>query len=202
MTSAAWKVCLFALTLALACTPTAQAEVEMMSPHEKTFASSFGSFTVGSQHEAINRIPPLNLMGTSREALISGISYGRINGPAIGVLKTGYHVGCAVSIGGTTLGLNPQVSVTTPGTQNGLPQAQVQAQPLLTVSLAAGEVKEVPLGQKEMAPGRTVQIVMRDFHLTVNQCTGPVTLRQFAYVYAKSADVDDSGAVFGDPTWL
>ncbi len=202
MTSALWKVCSIAVGVVLFSTPTARADVEELTPHEKTFGSAFGSFTVGSRFETINRIPSLNLMGTTREALLSGIAYGRVNGPAIGVLKTGYHVGCAVNIGGGSVGASPQVTVTSPGSQNGLPQVQAEFQPIVSMSLAPGEVKEVPLGEKEMAPGHVVQIVIRDFHLTVNQCSGPVTLRQYAYLYAKSADVDDSGAVFGDPTWL
>ncbi|MRH90041.1 hypothetical protein GFY24_21800 [Nocardia sp. SYP-A9097] len=45
-------------------------------------------------------------------------------------------------------------------------------------------------------------MVIRDFHISVNQCAGPVSIRQYTYLYAKSAEVDDSGAVFGDPTWL
>ncbi|MCM6773280.1 MspA family porin [Nocardia sp. CDC159] len=202
MTSALWRVCAIAVGAVVWCGPTARAEVEQLTPHEKTMGSAFGSFTVGSRFETINRIPPLNLMGSTREALLSGISYGRIDGQAIGILKTGYHVGCAVNIGGGNIGTTPQITVTSPGSQSGLPQVQVQAQPIISLSLAPGEVKEVPLGEKEMAPGRTVQIVIRDFHLTVNQCSGPVTLRHYAYVYTRSQDVDDSGAVFGDPTWL
>ncbi|MFI5781498.1 MspA family porin [Nocardia sp. NPDC051570] len=202
MTSALWKVCAIAVGAVMCCAPTARADVEEMTPHEKSFASVFGSFTVGSRFETVNRIAPLNLMGTTREALLSGISYGRINGPAVGVLKTGYHIGCAVNIGGGSVGTSPQVTVTSPGAQSGLPQVQAEFQPIVSMSLAPGEVKEIPVGEKEMAPGRVVQIVIRDFHLTVNQCSGPVTIRQYAYVYARSADVDDSGAVFGDPTWL
>ncbi|MGY4102177.1 MspA family porin [Nocardia sp. R16R-3T] len=78
----------------------------------------------------------------------------------------------------------------------------VNPNPVVTVNLQAGEVAEVALAEKDMIPGKLIQTVVRDFHIKVNTCTGPVTLRQFAYVYASSPEVDDSGAVFGDPTWL
>lgn len=53
-----------------------------------------------------------------------------------------------------------------------------------------------------MIPGKLIQAVVRDFHIKVNTCTGPVNLRQYTYVTATSPETDDMGAVFGDPTWL
>ncbi|WP_433685813.1 MspA family porin [Nocardia sp. CA-119907] len=78
----------------------------------------------------------------------------------------------------------------------------VNPNPVVTLNLNPGEIAEVPLAEKEMIPGTLIQTVVRDFHIKVDACTGPVTLRQFAYVYAVSPEVDDSSAVFGDPTWL
>lgn len=65
----------------------------------------------------------------------------------------------------------------------------------LSVDLAPGGVKDVPVADKELLPGKTVQIVVRDFHIAVNQCAGPVSIQLYAYMYAKSPETDDSGAV-------
>ncbi|MFC9999223.1 MspA family porin [Nocardia sp. NPDC127526] len=181
------------------CLPQGHADVITLPAHEQTYQSTFGSFTVGHAPEYINRIPPLNQMGTTREALVTTAAYGRINGMAGGTLKVGYHVGCAVTIGAGTLGATPDLPV---GFTPSGPDAHFNPNPVATLNLNAGEVKEVSLAEKEVPPGITATTIIRDFHIVVNQCTGPVTIRQYVYLYAKSAEVDDSGAVFGDPTWL
>lgn len=197
-TRAALAVAGAALTCA-GLAPTAAAEVVPMPPHEKSFVSPTGvTFMVGNRDETINRIPPLNMMGTTREALVSSVSYGRLDGGSGGKLRVGYHVGCAVSIGASTLGVTPDVFVDDldPSTN------PLNVGPVATVNLNPGEVGEVLMMEKTMVPGKTIHLGVRDFHIRVNSCTGPVTLRQFTYVSFESEDADDSGAVFGDPTWL
>lgn len=192
---------MFALTAgaAICLAPPAPAEIITMAPHERTYESPFGSFTVGNRDEVINRIAPLNQMGTTRESLVNSAAYGRIDGMAGGVLKTGYHVGCAVAIGIGTLGVTSAEPL---GLNPDNPTFSVDPGPLATINLTPGEVKEIPIAEKDLAPGVMGTIMIRDFHIVVNACTGPVTIRQYTYLYAKSAEVDDSGAVFGDPTWL
>ncbi|MGV9415091.1 MspA family porin [Nocardia sp. NPDC003693] len=192
---------MFALTVgaAICLAPPAPAEIITMAPHERTYESPFGSFTVGNRDEVINRIAPLNQMGTTRESLVNSAAYGRIDGMAGGVLKTGYHVGCAVAIGIGTLGVTSAEPL---GLNPDNPTFSVDPGPLATINLTPGEVKEIPIAEKDLAPGVMGTIMIRDFHIVVNACTGPVTIRQYTYLYAKSAEVDDSGAVFGDPTWL
>ncbi|MFI6216157.1 MspA family porin [Nocardia brasiliensis] len=177
--------------------PSAGAEVLSMPPHEKTYVAPGDSamkFTVGSREEKIHRIPPLNFMGTTREALVSTIAYGKLDGATAGKLRMGYHVGCAVTIGAGTLGATPDVIIA----QN----PAFNPNPVATLNISPGEVGEIAIAEKEMIPGKLIQLSVRDFHIRVNSCTGPVTLRQYAYVDSKSPEVDDSGAVFGDPTWL
>ncbi|PXX62389.1 MspA protein [Nocardia tenerifensis] len=168
-----------------------------MPPHEKSFVPPGGGarkFVIGSREEYIYRIPPLNFMATTREALVSSISYGQVEGASGGKLRIGYHVGCAVTIGAGTLGATPDIII------GQLPS--VNPNPVATLTLAPGEVGEVEIAEKDMIPGKLIQLSFRDFHIKVNACTGPVTLRQYSYVDYKSPEVDDSGAVFGDPTWL
>ncbi len=197
----------------LASFAAAHADVEALPPHERTIQSINGSFVVGHRDEQVNRVAPLNMVGTTREAFVDNIAYGRILGPATGVLKTGYHVGCAVSIGAGTVGATPDLNVGTtidPGKMLGTdPGAAIpplilgaNPNPVATLNLSAGEVKEVPVGEKEIVPGTVGTIVIRDFHIIVNQCTGPVAIRHYTYLYTKSPEVDDSGAVFGESTWL
>ncbi|WP_245746149.1 MspA family porin [Nocardia altamirensis] len=180
-----------------ALTPSVDAEILSMPGHERTFTApgeAAMKFTVGSRDETINRIPPLNFMGTTREALVSTVAYGRLNGATGGKLRMGYHVGCAVTIGAGTMGMSPDIIIA----QN----PAFNPNPLATLNLSPGEVGEIALAEKEMIPGKLIQVSVRDFHIKVNSCTGPVMIRQYAYVDAKSPEVDDSGAVFGDPTWL
>ncbi|MFJ4657751.1 MspA family porin [Nocardia sp. NPDC088792] len=187
----------------------AHADVINLAPHERTFQSAFGSFTVGNRNETLNRIAPLNMVGTSREALVSNVAYGKVDGIAGGSLKTGYHVGCSVNLNNGTGGLAGQAFVSPPWGVGIPPNPQTfgggnawNITPSINLNLAPGEIKEVPVADKDLLPGNTVSIVVRDFHITVNGCAGPVAIRQYTYVYAKSATVDDSGAVFGDPSWL
>lgn len=201
---------LLASGITLCSAPTSHADVITLPSHERTFASPFGSFTVGNRTESVNRIAPLNQVGTTREALVSNVAYGRVDGVAGGQLKTGYHVGCSVNLLNGNLGAIPQVYVPSgnipiPPGPNSAPSLALigpNIQVPMSINLSPGEVKDIAVADKELMPGKEVQIVIRDFHIAVNQCTGPVAIRQYTYLYAKSAEVDDSGAVFGDSTWL
>lgn len=177
-----------------------------MPSHEKTFASPIGgNIMVGSRDETINRIAPLNMVGTTREALVTSVAYGRIDAAAGGKLRIGYHVGCAVTIGTGTLGATPDIVIPIPLNQEAEDfdsAILLNPNPVVTINLTPGEVADVPLAEKGMLPGKLIQTVVRDYHIKVNTCTGPVTLRQYTYVTATSPETDDMGAVFGDPTWL
>ncbi|WP_084484300.1 MspA family porin [Nocardia anaemiae] len=78
----------------------------------------------------------------------------------------------------------------------------INPNPVVTVNLSPGEIADVPMAEKEIIPGKLIQTVVRDFHIKVDTCTAPVTLRQYTYVTATSPETDDMGAVFGDPIWL
>lgn len=186
-----------AATIAFAA--SAHAEIEALAPHEKVFPSPIGSFTIGNKGETINRIAPLNMMGTTREALVSNVAYARIDGGATGTMTVGYHVGCAVNLQNGVLGVTSNVYPEIPDPQTGF---RSYAAPVVTATLGPGQVAEVKLSEKQIVPGDTALVITRDFHVVVNGCTGPVTLRQYTNLQVKSPLVDDSGSVFGDPTWL
>ncbi|QIS11002.1 MspA family porin [Nocardia arthritidis] len=174
----------------------ARAEIITMPPHERSFVSPNNAmhFIVGAKGEKINRIAPLNQVGTSREALVTVIGYSIAQGASGGKLRVGYHVGCAVTIGAGTLGATPDLVIGQ--------QPSFNPNPVATINLTPGEIKEIALMDKDLVPGKLTQLSVRDFHIVVNACTGPVTLREYTYADVKSPEVDDSAAVFGDPTWL
>ncbi|WP_405177700.1 MspA family porin [Nocardia sp. NBC_01377] len=235
--------------------PTAHADIVNLPAHEKTFESAMGSFTVGTHDEAINRIPPLNGVPTSHEALVSTVAYGRLDGQAEGVLRTGYSVGCAARVDAVIPGVDPTTEFGLEGPQqnyateqaqrsateqsqsstveqsstgesaqsqtegtvrsqefesgqiqeyNGvIPSIAVDPGLFLELELQPGDITNVDIGTgKALIPGRTVQIITRDFHIKVDNCAGPVTIRQYTYLEARTPEVDDSGAVFGEPTRL
>ncbi|WP_162240347.1 MspA family porin [Nocardia arizonensis] len=260
-----------ASALAILPLPTAHADIVNLPPHEKTFESEVGNFTVGTRDEVINRIPPLNGVRTSYEALVSNVAYARIDGQAEGTLKTGYYVGCAAKLDVVTPGIAPSLEFGIEGPQqnylteqaqtytteqaqaqtseqarsrtveqtgtgdptrsrtqefgqsrtrefgqsqefesgqaqefNGItPSVTVDPGPNLEFDIKAGDIVTVEIGKgKALIPGKTVQIVTRDFYIKVDGCIGPVTVRQYSSVEARTPEVDDSGAVFGDPTGL
>ncbi|WP_228539803.1 MspA family porin [Nocardia sp. XZ_19_385] len=178
--------------------PSADGEAVSMPPHERSYLAPNGlTFMVGSRDETINRIPPLNMIGTTREVLVSGVAYGRLEGASTGKIQVGYHVGCAVDLGSALVGVTPD---DLPFSES--PLGTFNPNPVATINLSAGEVKEVVIREKKMVAGKVIYLGVRDFHIVVNSCTGPVTLRQFTYVLLESEDTDDSGAVFGEPTWM
>ncbi|GGN79255.1 hypothetical protein GCM10011610_27500 [Nocardia rhizosphaerihabitans] len=243
-----------ALTL-LSQPTTAHADTVNLPPHEKTFESEMGSFTVGTHDEVIYRIAPLNGAPTSREAFVSTVAYGRLDGQAEGVLRTGYSVGCAARIDVVLPGIDPTTEFGLEGPQQNSATEQVQRQAteqaqsdtveqsssgesvqshtqesgqlqesesrqfqefngiipsiavdpglFLELELQPGDITNVDIGDgKALIPGKTVRIVTRDFHIKVDNCAGPATIRQYTYVQTRTPEVDDSGAVFGDPTTL
>gem|GEM_PF-5410775 len=197
-------MCSAAATVVLAAVPLARAEVVTMAPHERSFTSPIGVFTVGNRGESVNRIAPLNAVGTTREAMLSNTAYARIGGAATGTLTVGYHVGCSVNFQNGVLGVTPNfyLNDVVPDQNGVLPRPQDYIAPLVTATLQPGQLAEVKVGDKAVNPGPEAQVITRDFHLVVNGCTGPLSIRQYTTLQLKSPLVDDSGAVFGDPTWL
>ncbi|MET9211649.1 MULTISPECIES: MspA family porin [unclassified Nocardia] len=178
----------------------AHADSVAMAAHEASYVSPNGvTFMVGNRNEVINRIPPLNMLATSREAFVSSVSYGRLDGGDSGKIMVGYHVGCAVTLGSGTVGVEPDVYVDS-NSDNSVDDFNVG--PVAVVELSPGEIVDVPVAEKKMVPGDTISLGVRDFHITVNSCVGPVNIRQYTYVLFESTKADDSGAVFGDPLWL
>ncbi|MEU1983644.1 MspA family porin [Nocardia sp. NPDC019395] len=193
----------------------AGAEVLRLPAHEQSISTPDGwRVAVGHRDETANRVPPLNGIGTTREVFVTNQAYGRLGGAGSqlegAVLKTGYHLGCAVDIGSVTLGasvtagispgisISPSIPTPTVGANIG---PTLSVAPSFTVNLDLGQVVDLPLGEKPLGNSEAF-ITNRDAHVKLDGCAGPASIRSYAIIAVKSATADDSVAVYGDPVAL
>jgi hypothetical protein len=204
-----------ATTAVIAGIPNAHADLLQMAPHEQSIVMPDGwKLAVGHRAETANRVAPLNTIGTTREVFVTNQAFGSVGGsgsPLKGVvLKTGYHLGCAMDITGITLGgtlslgivpsisITPTVPMPTIGANIG-PSASIA--PSFSVSLVPGKVVDLSLGEKPLE-GAQAFITNRDAHVKIDGCTAPASIRSYTIIAGKSAMADDSVAVYGDPVVL
>lgn len=191
---------------------TAGAEIVRLPAHEQSITTPDGwQVAVGHRDEIVNRVVPLNGIGTTREVFVTNQAYGKLGGggaPLEGaVLKTGYHLGCAVNITSVTLGasvtagispgiiISPSIPTPTVGATIG---PNLSVAPSFTVAMAPGQVVDLPLGEKPLQ-GPEAFITNRDAHVKVDGCAGQASIRSYAIIAVKSSAADDSVAVYGDP---
>ncbi|MBB5914721.1 hypothetical protein BJY24_003588 [Nocardia transvalensis] len=202
-----------ALGIAFATPFTAHA-ADGLAPHENTYRAPDGfEFTVGHTGHAAHPVGSLNGMPANREVFLDNTSYARLAG-GTGTLKAGYFVACAVDIdvkfsanAGASLdaGANAGVSVSPDAVS---PSAGITIGPSVSagigvnLSLGPGKITEVKVGEKALTPGDTAYLVSRDFHVMVQGCGGPLTVRAYSIIEVSSPAVDGNGAVFGDPIVL
>lgn len=179
------------------CAAPVSAEVVPMAPHEKTFTSPDGpTFVLGHQDELIDKVPPLNASGAVREVFISESAYTRSDSASGGTLMVGYHVGCAVELSGASVGESPTAYI------NPSQFGQTDLGPTVSVNVAPGSVKDVPLIKKDAVKGVPARVNLRDVHLVINGCIGPAVVRQYAVMQLHTDELDDMGVVYGDPLWI
>lgn len=161
-----------------------------------------GSATLSSKREVINKVPPLTTAGTTREgfpSLVASVHLAGVGGDTRGTLVTGYQVGCMASFqglgvgGGVTLGVGG-----TAGTGGGSVGPNASIGPTVTVNIGPGEIVDVPLGKKDLA-GPDATINVRNAHIKVDGCIGPVTARSYTQVQLSTPGSDDGNAVYGTP---
>lgn len=190
--------------------PSASADPIALAPHERTVTLANGqALTVGNRDESATTLPPV---GTIREIEVSSTAYVQ-TGDQVGdaVLKTGYHVACAVDIGrlgpnvGGDLGIAPGVTIA-PGT-GGVPDLTGTIGPSaglsgsVSLEINPGDVKDVALGEKKL-DGPRAAITNRGVRIQIDKCVAPVTVRSYTIVKVQSPEVDDSIAVYGDPVTM
>ncbi|MCP2295521.1 MspA protein [Nocardia amikacinitolerans] len=186
-----------------------------MAPHEKTVEGPNGfRFTVGHSGQAFHPVAPLNGMPTNREVFLDDTFYGRVEAGGTGTLKAGYLVACAVDLtvgidlgaaigfdGGFRVGGSSSSDSASSGVDASLgPDLSIGAS--IDLSITPGKVQPFEVGTKELPTGSTGYFVSRDFHVSVQDCGGPLTIRSYTIVEAQSPEVSGREAVYGDPIFL
>lgn len=187
-------------------TSTALAEPVHAADHQITWKLDGGATaTVSSTGEVINKVPPLTTDGTTREGfatLTASTSVAGATPGTVGTLVTGYQIGCMASFQGVGIGANATVGIGgTAGTGGGSLGPNASIGPSITVNLGPGEITDVPLGKKSMVgPDATIRV--RNAHIKVNGCIGPVTARSYTTVQLSTPASDDGNTVYGTPVGL
>lgn len=207
-----WKSGLIAVAISMGWVSAAgQAVAVDGAGHEKTYSAPGGlEYTVGHTEHAARPVGSPNGMPTNRVVYLDNTVYGEISDGA-GRLKTGYFVACAVDLSaslnvdagiGIDAGSGAHVGLTPAGL---LPGLDVSIGPSLgagvgvDLSMAPGEVVDVPVGERELFRGSTGYVVSRDRRIQVQDCAGPLTVQAYALITVDTMDVTAEGAVFGDP---
>ncbi|MBF6422713.1 MspA family porin [Nocardia farcinica] len=186
----------------------ATADIVRLPDHERSITTADGwQLTVRQEAEEFNRVPPLNMTGTSREFFGSFRGIGTVSGPGSSPLKgaqieVGWQVGCFVNL--NSVGVGGQASI---GPQLGLSTGPVPVPggnlgatigPTFTVNMAPGQIAEIPVASKAF-DASTAVLQIREAHITVNGCLGPVNIRSYTKVIIDSQVTKDGTAVYGDP---
>ncbi|MEU0541322.1 MspA family porin [Nocardia sp. NPDC005978] len=172
----------------------AGAETIGMAPHEKTL----GALMVGNREERITRVAPLNMVGTTREVFVGSVAYGRNDTDSPAKLRIGYHMGCAVAFTGDSFGAEPDIYAISPGGDAN----PTNFGPVAELTLVPGTVETIKIAEIDMEPGQVAEMQIDDFHIVVNACAGPATLRQYTAVVSKTTGRLASAVVYGDSTWM
>ncbi|MEV0293336.1 MspA family porin [Nocardia sp. NPDC050710] len=179
--------------------------------HENNYATPTGfQFTVGHTDLVANPVPPQNGLPTTREVFLNNTSHGRVDSPGTGTLKTGYLVSCMVGIdltfgahvgagfdAGFTLGIGGTPDELTPSVDAGI-GPEISASVDLDLTVTPGVIEQVEVGTKTLSGGTTGYVMSRDFHLLVEGCGGPLSIRPYTRIEVESPEATTNGAVYGD----
>ncbi|MEV0252145.1 MspA family porin [Nocardia sp. NPDC050712] len=201
-----------ALALGIGAVEAAPAQAFVYAAHENNYATPTGfGFTVGHTDMAAHPVAPQNGLPTTREVFLNNTSYGRIDSPGAGTLKSGYLVSCMVGIdltfgvhagagfdAGVTLGVGGSPDALEPSLDAGI-GPEISASVDLDLEITPGVIERIETGAKQLPAGRTGYVMSRDFHLVVQGCGGPLTIRPFTTIDVDSPEATTNGAVYGDP---
>lgn len=163
---------------------------------------------VSKTEEVVNQVPNLAASKFSREgfvtyraeASISGDGEAPVNGA---ILETGYQVGCGIDVSsglavGLGMSIGPSVGISAVG-----PKADFGAgvTPNVSTTLKPGTITDVPFKKKDLANDRA-GVSVKNVHLKVDGCMGPVSIRSYATFSTTSDSFDDTVATYGPVTWL
>ncbi|MDS1115248.1 MspA family porin [Gordonia westfalica] len=143
-----------------------------------------GQITLYAPHLKPSKAGPS--AGAAGESELPGSNGTATNGAAA-TLSTGYIVGCQVNVKGLQGGLSGSLTPTAPSVSG-----------TLSVPLAAGEVKFVPLGTKNIEKPGTYHLGYDDAQIDVQDCAGYAQARAFTTIET-TGEVHQKVNLYGKP---
>ncbi|MCC3318479.1 MspA family porin [Nocardia africana] len=186
----------------------AQAEVITLAPHERTITTEDGwNVKIRLEDESWNKVPTTNMTGTSREGYGSLRAVVEISGKGDTPLKgaqvsVGYVMGCFATLNsvnpGIQLNVGPNIGFNVgpidPGVRAGV---GAFVQPSVNASISPGQIQTVPVSSKNAEKTKTV-VQVREAHMSMDGCLGPLQVRAYASVGIDTKEVKDGTVVYGD----
>lgn len=162
-------------------------------------------FTLTMTELRVDAVPNLATSPFTKEGFVTAKVIATVEGAGdvsvnSGSLVLGVQLGCQVDVSeGLELGFEPEVDIFNFDLD---PETSLIEDPVfdfwpgVDTKLRAGNIKVVGLGAKAMK-SRTATISVRDAHVEVSECGGPVTVRVFASAKISTDSSDDSLNAYG-----
>lgn len=189
-----------AVLMATAGTGVAQAE-RVLLPDVAQFSDTVDGwrFTLTMTELRVDAVPNLATSQFTREGFVTAKATATIEGEGdlsvnSGYLVLGAQLGCQTDVSeGLELGFDPDLD-TFDLNENDIVDFNIF--PEIGTKLKAGTITVVGLGAKSMK-SKAATIAVRDAHVEVSECAGPVTIRMFASARISTDSSDDSLNAYG-----
>lgn len=158
-------------------------------------------FTLTMSEMRVDAVPNLASSPFTKEGFVTAKATATIEGAGdlpvnTGSIVLGVQLGCQVDVSeGLELGGDPELDLLN------LDDSDLDFWPGIDLKLRAGNISVVGLGAKTMKSGAAT-IAVRDAHVEVSECAGPVTVRMFASARISTDSSDDSLNAYGAATVL
>lgn len=203
---------LFAVTSAMAVVSggfgTAPAAAERVPlPDVTQFSDTVDGwrFSLTISELRVDAVPNLATSAFTKEGFVSANATATVDGVGdvsvnSGFIVLGVQLGCQVDVSeGLELGIDPEVDLLNLDLDEEtslLEDPVFDFWPGIDTKLRAGNISVLGLGAKSMK-SRTATITVRDAHVEVSECAGPVTVRVFASAKISTDTSDDSLNAYG-----
>lgn len=160
-------------------------------------------FNLSMTEIRINAVPNLAATPFTKEGFVSGKVRVTIDGDGQVPVNSGFAIlgvqlGCQIDVGdGLDLGLDGDSDYGTDEYFDNTPESSVNLSPEVSTTVKPGSIKTLGLGSKVLK-GRNASITVRDAHIQIDGCAGPVSVRLFASAKISTDSADNSANVYGD----
>ncbi|SDD44085.1 MspA protein [Mycolicibacterium neoaurum] len=156
-------------------------------------------FTLTMTELRVDAVPNLATSQFAKEGFVTAKATATVEGDGAvsvdsGYLVLGVQMGCQTDVSeGLELGFDPDLDSFD---FNSSDIIDFNILPEINTKLKAGNITVIGLGAKPMK-SRTATIAVRDAHVQVSECAGPVTIRMFASAKISTDSSDDSLNAYG-----